>query len=259
MKREFIAWSIAVAVVLMLPSLLCAQVTRRVSRVAMDSLLNPSLRSDADKILLFDNATQNIGTLAESDSPRIVRFAFRNVSDQAVTIARVTTHCGCTMATAPQGPVEVGGTAVITVKYNPKGRSGTIDTNAFVYLAGDSLRPVAKLTILGNVVDDNEWSHLPCVMGDLRLKRTKIAFKNGRTVARIPCANVGTKAVELSAKILPAYAAFATEPQIIQPGEEGDIIITINAAETGAAKCFSVVVDGVKGSISSRTISAVIE
>lgn len=259
MKRVFTAVVLVLAAAWLLPAPLCAQVAKRLSRAAVDSLLNPTLCPDADKIVAFDAVTKEIGDINESDSARTVRFAFCNVSDKPLTIARVTTHCGCTAASFGSTPVAAGDSAVITIKYNPKGRAGTIDTNAFVYVADAGSRPVAKLTILGNIIDDNEWSHLPCAVGSLRLKRTKIAFKAGRTVARIPCANVGRSPLKLSSQLLPVYATFATEPAVLQPGEEGDLIIGIDVAKKGPAKGFSVVIDGVEGAISSRTIKAIIE
>lgn len=259
MKRVFIASFFVFSVLIVLPVSLCAQVKKYPSRAAMDSLLNPKLSPIANKILLFGNTKQDIGTVAESDSVRIVQFAFRNVSDKPITVSRVTTHCGCTVAEYPSEPVAAGETSVITIKYNPKGRYGTIDTNAFVYVDCAASHPVAKLTILGNVIDDNEWSHLPCAMGVLRLKRTNVAFGAGRTEVRIPCANTGDVPLKLSSRLLPEYATFATEPHLLQAGEEGDIVITVDAAKIGAAKQFTVLVDGVGGKISSRTIKAIIE
>lgn len=259
MKRVFIAMALVFAALSLQPALVRAQVTKRLSRAAVDSLLNPALSPEADKIIAFDAVTKDIGDIKESDSVRTVRFTFRNVSGKPLTITRITTHCGCTAASFGKQPVAAGDSSVITVQYNPKGRAGTIDTNAFVYVCGAGSRPVAKLTILGNVVNDDEWSHLPYAMGSLRLKRVKVAFKAGRTVARIPCANVGRAPLALSSRLLPSYATFTTEPAVLQPGGEGDIVIGIDAAEAGTAKNFSVLVDGVEGGISSRTIKAIIE
>ena len=62
------------------PALVRAQVTKRLSRAAVDSLLNPALSPEADKIIAFDAVTKDIGDIKESDSVRTVRFTFRNVS-----------------------------------------------------------------------------------------------------------------------------------------------------------------------------------
>jgi hypothetical protein len=47
----------------------------------------------------------------------------------------------------------------------------------------------------------------------------------------------------------------------IAPGEEGDIVITVNGdmLPSNAPRSFSVVVDGVKGRISDRTINVKLE
>lgn len=260
MKGVSIVFVFLLAAAFALPATVCAQVTKRPSRAAMDSLLNPTLAPNATKIVRFDKIKENIGLINESDSARTVLFTFRNVSDKVISIARVTTHCGCTAATYEKGPIAPGASSVIAVRYNPKGRAGTIDTNAFVYTSCCGSKPVAKLTILGVVADDDEWSHLPCIMGVLRLKRTTVSFANGRTVACIPCVNTDCcKALELKARLLPSYASFSTEPQVLQPGEEGDIVISIDSTAADAAKRFSLLVDGVEGSISSRTIKAMIE
>lgn len=231
------------------------------TRAGIDSIMNPSLHRG--KVLLFEKTTVDMGTLHESDTVRVVTFPFRNVCDTAVTITRVTTHCGCTAAEFSKEPIAPGASSEIAVRYNPKGRYGTVDTGAFVYTASTGHRPVAKLTLRGNVIDDDEWSHLPYSMGDLKLKRKQTTFKNGRKVSRISCANVGVKPLRLSADLLPQYATFATEPQVLQPGDEGDIVISINPEllpkDTTGTVSFSVIVNGVEGAPSSRTIKATIE
>lgn len=251
---------------LVLPLNMAAQVGKRPSRAAIDSLLNPVLCGNADKIVLFDKIKENIGTIYESDSARTIRFTFRNVASESLCVTAVTTHCGCTASAFATEPVASGETSVIEVTYNPKGRSGTIDTNAFVYTSLSGKQPVAKLTILGNVIDNDEWSHLSHAMGKLKLKRKDVSFANIKPgtfpEARIVCANVGTRPLELSSRVLPSYATFFTEPAILQPGEEGDVVIRINADKflsvNSGQTSFSVIVDGVEGTPSSRTIKAVI-
>ena len=65
----------------------------------------------------------------------------------------------------------------------------------------------------------------------------------------------------LTSELLPSFASFGTEPKEIAPGEEGDIIITINGdmLPPNAPRSFSVVVDGVAGRISDRTINVKLE
>ena len=251
---------VVAAVVVALWALLPANSqAQNVLREAADSLLNPTLHAGAETILLFEKKSENLGVIYESDSVREVRFTFTNRSNGPVTLTNVTTHCGCTAARFTKELVAPGEKGYVVVSYNPKGRLGTIDTDAFVYCSATGRRPVAKLTLLGTVINTDEWNHLPVTMGALKLKRKKVSFKKGITQARIPCANVGTAVLELSAALLPQYATFAVEPALLHPGEEGDIVITIDKEKAGSAKAFSFMVEGVGGKATARVIKATIE
>lgn len=242
-----------------------AQENRFLSRQTLDSLMSPQVMPGGDKVLRFEKLLQDFGVIYETDSPLAVEYHFVNVSGKPVSITRITTNCGCTAAEIGDSLLSPGEKGVIRIKFNPRRRSGTVDTNTFVYTSLSGKEPVAKLTLLGNVIDNDEWNHLPCRMGMLKLKRKEVLFepvKAGTTPQqRIPCANVGTVPLTLSSELLPAFASFATEPVEIAPGEEGDIVITINGdmLPPNAPRSFSVVVDGVAGRISDRTINVKLE
>ena len=235
------------------------------SREALDSLMSPRLMQDADKVLRFETLQQDFGVIYEDSSPLRMEYAFVNVGSEPVLITKITTSCGCTVTEVGDSLISPGEKGVISIIFNPHRRSGTVDTNTFIYTSFSNKEPVAKLTLLGNVIDNDEWNHLPCRMGALKLKRKDVAFepiKAGTMPQQcIPCANVGTRPLQLSSELLPAFATFATEPQEIAPGEEGDIIITINGdmLPPNAPRSFSVVVEGVEGRISDRTLKVKLE
>lgn len=242
-----------------------AQDSRLMSREALDSLMSPQIMQGGDNVLRFENLLQDFGVIYETDSPLAVEYHFVNVSGKPVSITRITTNCGCTATEIGDSLLSPGEKGVIRIKFNPRRRSGTVDTNTFVYTSLSSKTPVAKLTLLGNVIDNDEWNHLPCRMGMLKLKRKEVVFEPVKAGTnqqqRIPCANVGTVPLRLSSELLPSFVSFGTEPKEIAPGEEGDIVITINGdmLPPNAPCCFSVVVDGVKGRISDRTINVKLE
>lgn len=93
-----------------------------------DSLINPPLMQQAESILRFDKSTLDIGTLTEDDAPQACRFTGRNISKEAVTVTKVRTTCGCTVAELPAGEILPGETATIVLTYHPKNHPGTIDT-----------------------------------------------------------------------------------------------------------------------------------
>lgn len=242
-----------------------AQDSRLMSRAVLDSLMSPRVMQGGDNVLRFENLQQDFGVIYETDSPLAVEYHFVNVSGKPVSITRITTNCGCTVAEIGDSLVSSGENGVIRIKFNPRRRSGTVDTNTFVYTSLSGKEPVAKLTLLGNVIDNDEWNHLPYRMGALKLKRKEVVsepVKAGTSPQlRIPCANVGTVPLTLSSELLPSFVSFGTEPVEIAPGEEGDIVITVNGdmLPPNAPRSFSVVVDGVKGRISDRTINVKLE
>ena len=242
-----------------------AQDSRLMSRAALDSLMSPRVMQGGDNVLRFEKLLQDFGVIYETDSPLAVEYHFVNVSGKPVSITRITTNCGCTAAEIGDSLLSPGEKGVIRIKFNPRRRSGTVDTNTFVYTSLSSKVPVAKLTLLGNVIDNDEWNHLPCRMGMLKLKRKEVVFEPVKAGTnpqqRIPCANVGTVPLRLSSELLPSFVSFGTEPEEVAPGEEGDIVITINGdmLTPNAPHSFSVVVDGVKGRISDRTINVKLE
>lgn len=240
-----------------------AQEVRFRSRAQIDSLLNPPLMKGAGEILHFDGVVRNIGTLTEDDAPVTCRFVCTNVSGGPVELERVRTTCGCLTADYRPGVLAAGENCEISLTYHPKNHPGTVDSNAFVYLAGPEKAPAARLTVLGNVLPGaDEWERFPCFMGKLRLKRkaVEIRMESGeKATERILCANSGDRPLRLSAQMIPEYATFRTEPEVLHPGSEGDIVITVEKAllpqGKGESFSFPVVVGGLDGRPSDRTIN----
>ncbi|MBO5865321.1 MAG: DUF1573 domain-containing protein [Bacteroidaceae bacterium] len=242
-----------------------AQEKRIMSREMLDSLMSPKLMPNGGQVFRFDTLQLDFGVIYETDAPLTMDYGFVNVSGKSVTITRVTTNCGCTVAEIGDSLLVPDERGVIRIMFNPRGRSGTVDTNTFVYTSLSDREPVAKLTLLGNVIDNDEWNHLPCSMGALRLKRKEVVFESMKAGTfpqqRIACANVGTVPLKLSSVLLPPYISLSTQPAEIAPGEEGDIVITINAdmLPSNASRSFNVVVSGVDGRISDRTLNVKLE
>lgn len=255
------------ATVVLFPVHLGAQEIIRYSKSAIDSIVNPPLLKGSEAILKFDSCKKHIGTLSEEDAPRTYHFTFRNISSSAVSITRVNTSCGCTVATFQKEPIASGAESTIALTYNPHNHVGTVDTEAFVYITASSKQPVARLTLLGNVTSSDEWSYLPHVAGALRMKRKQVVFSEVKPSMqpseRILCANSGKTSLKLSALMLPTYASFRTEPVVLAPGQEGDLVITIDSnkipAQAGKEYQFSFLIEGIKVRPTDRTIKVTIK
>lgn len=236
------------------------------TREQIDSIMNPTLHVDASRTLRAEVLSYDLGKLSETDSSVSRTFRMYNLSKAPLRISRVRTTCGCTVAAYDTAAIASGGETAITLTYNPRNRPGTIDVDAFVYVEGTDRQPMARLSLYGEVLDSDEWRHLPQAMGTLRLKRKEVHFSElpagGKTTMRILCANSGVKPLRLTSRILPPYASLHTVPAVIAPGEEADLIITIdvdklpNRVESIQAP---LIVEGVGGKPSERTLQIIIK
>lgn len=206
--------------------------------------------SNASDVLTFESETCDLGTMLDTDSIRQAVFRFTNTSGKDVTISRVTTSCGCTVADFPSAPVLPHDNGTITLRYNPHNQIGAIDTEAFVY-AGDSL--VARLRLTGEVNEPSPFSHYRVQMGELRLRSATVRNNaRGRQVERIACGNTSDKSITLRAMLLPPGVQFRTEPSVIPPHGEADIIITLDGCRHG--KDVFIILDGISCPPSQREL-----
>lgn len=243
---------------------LTAQEARSGWQQKADSLTNPPLMKQAEQVLRFDRTVLDIGTLTEDDAPRTYRFTGTNVGKETITLTRVRTTCGCAVAKVRTGKILPGETRTIALTYRPKNHPGTVDADAFVYLSSSDKYPVARLTLTGNVVPGaDEWARYPYAMGKLRLKQNRMEFREvlagQQPSERILCGNSGDKPLRLSALIIPKYATFRTEPEVIPPGSEADIVVTIDTSLLPAGKgepfTFPIIIEGVDARPSDRTLN----
>jgi len=239
----------------------CAAQGIIVPRHLLDSIAEPPLEHDA--ALLFEDETLCTGDIKE-DEDCIFKFEFRNVSDSSVTITRISPSCGCLSVNYPWTVAGPGETGHIEVKYSPFGHVGHFRHRIYVYTGISTVRPAVKLEISGNVVPDSRTGY-PVAMGPLRLKRSSVSFgevfRGTVREERIACMNAGTGEMLVRAfrQMCPVWIDVRTEPAVLAPGAEGDIIVSIDSARlpkniAGIVRT-SVILDGIEGRPSQRSIT----
>lgn len=236
---------------------------RALSVGEVDSILNPAVLKGTE-VLHFDRHEVNVGQLSEDDAPVTYDFSFKNVSPKVVTLTRIYTSCGCTAATFDKRPVKPGEVRSIKLMFNPAGQAGKLNKSALVYTHLSQSQPTAKITLVGNITPTtNPWVDYPHAMGNvLRLKRTTMQFGGMLPTAvrteRLVCVNSGKKPLKLSALMIPRYASFRTEPAVIPPGGEADIVITVDGKmlpPTAKSEIsFAVMMEGIDAAPSERTL-----
>lgn len=73
-------------------------------------------------VLKFEQTTIDCGVFSQDEPEQVFRFKFTNTGNAKLVINAVHTACGCTRAEYPKDAISPGGSGVITVVYNAKGK-----------------------------------------------------------------------------------------------------------------------------------------
>lgn len=227
------------------------------SRAALDSLVNPSVSTKATGILECKEGVVNVGTISDESVVK-VRYLVRNTSNRSVVITQLRSSCGCLKVATSPTAIEPNGSVEVVANFDPKGRNSSFRYNILLYTELDNTYPSLRLTLEGKVESSDSWSHLPYRMGGLRLSRKEVTI-NSRGVERIACANSTDSPMRLSARSTVAGLALCTEPEVIAPNSEADIVISYDPAAALAAELRTIlIVEGIEASPTERMITITI-
>ena len=202
-----------------------AQERKILSRAELDALVNPTLSEVAVGAIVAEPATRNMGEVADSDKVNAY-FTLRNTTTEAIEITEIRSSCSCLKVVTPITRIEAGESVTLRAEFNPTGRNGGFSIPILLYTPLDSKHPTVRLTVEGSVIATDEWSHLPERMGTLRLSRKSVTFDRNTRTERIAVVNVGERPISLSAQPTIEGITLRTEPELLQPNAEGDIVIT---------------------------------
>ena len=223
----------------------------------------PIMAQAQEELLKFDTPLINTGTMTEDDAPQTFTFVGKNVSNKVIHITEVRTSCGCTKTSVIGDVMQPGDSCQILLTFTPNRYPGTINTGALVYLKEVKGQPAVKLALAGQVLPGADaWARYPHKMGTLRLKQSQMSIEVVRPATspsgRILCGNSGDKPLHISSRFLPLYAKLKTEPEVIEPGGEADLVVTImtDKIPTTMPETFSfpIVLEGIETRPSDRTI-----
>lgn len=227
--RTVIIW---MSILLSVPSLMAQ---KAFSQKELDAVLNPVLVEHGEEILRFERMEINAGTLSEDDKPQVFAFICTNVGTEKVVVTKITTTCGCTNAQIDSPIINPGEKAMVQLTYNPFGQPGTIYTRAFVYASISEEKPIAALTISGEVTPSATlWKDYRYAMGHLKMRAKTLNMgtvtSTMRKVERIACANAGTTPLKVGVVkgFLPEFLSVRTEPEILEPAQEGFLIVELD-------------------------------
>lgn len=202
-----------------------AQERKVLSRAELDALVNPTLSEVAQGSIVAEPATRNMGEVADTATIS-TDFTLHNTTTEAIEITELRSSCSCLKVVTPITRIEAGESVTLRAEFNPTGRNGGFSIPILLYTPLDASRPTTRLTVEGSVVATDEWSHLPQRMGTLRMSRKRVIFTPDTRTERIAVVNVGERPLTISAKTTTEGITLRTEPTVLQPREEGDIVIT---------------------------------
>ena len=240
----------------------CADAQIRIlSREKLESVNTPLLSSDA-QVLKFELAHITAEPMNEDDGVQTFVYPFENIGRDTIVIKRIVSTCSCAAALCEKKTLSPGEKSEIVVRYNPKGHPGRFERKVFVY-TGDSQSPSAILRLSVDVERGKGYEGLyPISMGAIRLRRNEIVVDRGvAAVEKCIFVNVGDGPLRLLCEkaMLPSCLNFRVEPEVVNAGAEGEIIITYDPATGGVRDRMPVILKGLGVSPSQSTINVIIK
>lgn len=167
-------------------------------------------------------------------------ITLHNGESRSVAITKLTTSCRCITATAQERVVGSGKSVEITLAFNPKGFPGPFEHKVFVYTNLSETLPTAVVALSGYVVADADRScDYPYHCAGLLLRRGSVKFNDSK-VERIACLNGSSRAIKVAKDCLlssPQLSVYS-EPEILKPGQTGDIVVTLKGEARGNLKLY---------------------
>lgn len=213
---------------LLLPlALLCSVAVAQlklVPRSKLDSVANPRT---VPSTLVVAERVVDLGRVAESEVAER-RVEITN-SGKVATAWHSKATCRC--LTAGSGALRGGATDAVVLRFSGKGFPGPFDHKLFIYEGSGNDKLVAVVRVKGYVVADADRSgDYPYHCAGLLLRQPSVNFRSSN-VERIACKNGSQRAIQVTKDALLSSAELEvrSEPQVLQPGEEGDLVITLTA------------------------------
>lgn len=166
-------------------------------------------------------------------TPVTAVFEFKTSGSRKVRINNVKPDCSCTVVDYPKGDIQ-GEHFQISMTYDAR-QLGHFNKQAAVYTNADA-KPL-YITMTGVVLEhyvDLSGSY-PVKMGDLCLSTEDVEFddvnKGDQPEHVLRIYNNGTQTYHPNLMHLPAYLTAQVQPEVLRPGDEGEIILTLHSSK----------------------------
>ncbi len=189
--------------------------------------------------LEFVEKTHDFGEVSEDGGLIDHSFVFRNTGNQPVKIMQVKASCGCTTPGWTKELIMPGDTGFVKAQYNPRNRPGqfrkslqvtsnAVGGNETLFIEG-YVRP-AKKTVA---------EELPIKMGGFRIKYKSLnlgRMTNEKAITKsFDIYNDGEERMKIlpERNLIPEYISLSFEPEVLEPGEQGQLMVKYDPAKKG--------------------------
>lgn len=175
----------------------------------------------------------DFGTIAEEDGPVSHVFQVENTGMSPLVITRITVSCGCTKPEWTKAPIASGKTGEVKITFDPKGRPGPFIKTVSIYSNGK--QGSYKLSVKGQVTPKRIKPVIiyPYAVGPLKMHTKNILYSGIRPEEvrgeKIMVKNEGDVSLTIQMGKHPDYLTIDANPQVLLPGEAGEITILMNA------------------------------
>lgn len=198
--------------------------TAAVCVAAVLAAVSPAAGQTA-RLLRFEAAVQDFGSLRYDAAPVTVRFVCTNIADKPVSIVDVHVQCGCTVPSWGKESIAPGAKGFVDVVLDPASLVGPQKRHLTVIATNGDYRKYSTITLEGVVLRDetlDQIRHPHQWGGGLRTDLDVIGlrlWKAGSVIER-PLSVMNDSDVPMRMRwSCPSRRAKVTMPALIQPGK----------------------------------------
>jgi len=197
-------------------------------------LLNISIYSQDNPYLKFEKTKHDFGIVEEELGTVSHVFTFINIHNKPITLRNVVSGCGCTASDYTKTPINPKEKGFVKVTYTTTNRPGRI-SQVVTIITDLEEQNNFSLSISGEVSPRKRTKadEYPIAMGNLRFMTTHLSFgkiKNTHTVTLpLDIYNHWTQPMWLKLIDVPEFITYKFVPEVLNIGEEGQLLITYNA------------------------------
>ncbi len=195
-----------------------------------------------NQLVKFETNLHDFGKIKEEAIEHIYEFRFANTSSSKILISNVIASCGCTTPTWTKDSVSAGKSGFVKAVFNSTNRPGLFEKTLKVVVSSPTKTDTIQLGIKGEVMPKPKTGKLdfPDKLGAIRVQSRYLNLGNVKTTDKPSEFNFGiyndtTFDVTLKLKSVPfpKYMNVQLDPEVLKPGQRGNIRVTYNAKDRG--------------------------